>query len=76
MLPEFIHLCFSVCILPHRQDTGGMFIAVLTRTETLEACWKREQEQYQAWLKGTEKSQLSRLTYQDSGAFVSLVVST
>ena len=53
----------SVRILPHRQNTAGLFLAVLTRTETLEDCWKREQEQYQAWLKGSDINHTNLLKY-------------
>jgi len=39
----------SIRILPHQQDTAGMFIAVIRRTRTLEEVLKEERE---AWAKG------------------------
>jgi len=40
---------YSVRILPHQQDTAGMFIAVIHRTRALEDVLKEERE---AWAKG------------------------
>jgi len=38
----------SIRILPHQQDTAGIFIAVLQRTKALEDVLKEERE---AWTK-------------------------
>jgi len=39
----------SIRILPHQQDTFGMFIAVLQRTRAFEDVLREERE---AWAKG------------------------
>lgn len=44
----------SIRILPHKQNTSGMFVGVLTRVEYLEQAIKREEEETKKkWEEGT-----------------------
>lgn len=36
----YFHQCYSMRILPHHQDTGGFFVAVLKKVKSLP--WERE----------------------------------